>query len=204
MQSKLIMRLGSIALVVAGAVIYVCSSIWRDPQSFAARHGESAAVGADERRTIIPPSSAGPIEKRRGIAPISSGTAERSEKQIRPATTSYPRSREEALRVSAQRADVLRSFFAERSRDAWAAQTEIELRQTVVPEGIALQEVSCRAAICRLLFTGGDTLGLFEAVSKARERSKTFAREVSSSDGVVTVEAFISPSGTSWPSVRGS
>jgi hypothetical protein len=109
------------------------------------------------------------------------------------------RVREEAIRRADKRSNTLRRFHEAQPRDAWAQETEIELQRAVLPEGIQFREVSCRADICRVVATGGDRYAIFNAVSGVSKEKKTFSRQVETSPGLATVEAFISPNDSDWP-----
>jgi hypothetical protein len=110
--------------------------------------------------------------------------------------------KEEATRRAEQRSNALREFYSTQTRNAWAAETEIALRDSLDSEQVSFEEIGCRAGICRLLAIGAERNQIFNAVSRAADM-KTFSRVLSETDGKFTVESFMSPAETSWPVPQG-
>jgi hypothetical protein len=108
---------------------------------------------------------------------------------------------ERKLARAVKKSETLSNFFLSRPRDSWAAQTEIELRQRQAPEGVAFEEIGCRAGVCRIVASGQDRLKVMDALSAAisSTRMKSYSRLVSNSDGVAKVEGYLSPGDIKWP-----
>jgi hypothetical protein len=108
--------------------------------------------------------------------------------------------REEESRIrNEKRSNTLRAFLDSQPRNSWAEQAEIELRNLALPKGVSVDKLSCRADICRLDVSGPEAREIFDFLSHAQKRTRTFSRTVSNKDGTVRIEAFLSPSSTRWP-----